>query len=301
MKKPNFFIVGAPRCGTSALYEYLRTHPDICMPDYKEPHYFSGWFSNHWIRVAPFDAYLDLFKKCGEDKILIGEASTTYILSADALKNIYKFDNKAKIIVMVRNPIEMVHSLHSRLVYRLQEDEKDFEKAWRLQASRGNGENIPKTCLVSELLQYSNIGKLGKHIENLFDIFPKEQIKIILFEDFKRNPKEVYENVLVFLNVHSDGKTVFPVFNENTVYRSFWFFYLFNKKFPFLDLPVRKFKKLIGVGNIGVRNLIYRLNSKKSPRAAIRQEFHAELVKEFSEDIDKLSRILNKDISHWKC
>lgn len=301
-KIPNFFIVGAPKCGTTALYEYLRTHPNIFMPNQKEPHYFTQDYPKRPFKPSSLDEYLKLFQESSHEHLAIGEASTGYLYSPVAINNIYKFNKDAKIIVMLRNPVEMVYSLHSELLLNLNENEPDFEKAWRLQDSRRKGQNIPKCCYKPSLplLQYAKVAKYSAQIERLFNIFPREQIKVILFDDFKKSTRSIYEDVLAFLEVPSDGKTEFPIVNPHTTVHFRLLKYIIRR---INILFIIKFKKIIGMENDiivpKILTLLSATNGKMEQRKSLSSSFRSELINEFKDDIEKLSLLLNKDLSHW--
>lgn len=296
MMKPNFFIAGAPKCGTTALSEYLRSHPNIFMSHPKEPWYFAEDFSNFRSRVKSLEEYMGLFKECKKEHLAVGEASVSYLYSSVAIKNIYQFNKNAKIIVILRNPVDLIYSLHSHLVYTHFEKEKDFETAWNLQPSRKKGTNIPKTCPVPALLQYSEVAKLGHQVERLLSFFPLKQVKIILFNDLKTSAKTVYEDVLAFLEVPDDGRSSFPHLNVNKVSKLEWFTYYIHS----LGCFVYDFKKSLGIKKqTGILNAIQKLNITKTIRPPLSAEFRAELVSNFKEDIEKLSRIINIDLSYW--
>ena len=310
IKKPNFFIIGAPKCGTSAMHEYLRTHPNIFMSNIKEPHYFLQDKENRLFRQS-LDEYLKLFQKSSHEHLVIGESSSSYLYSPGAINNIYKFNSDAKIMVMLRNPVEMVYSLHSQLYPGL-ENEPEFEKAWKLQEPRRKGQNIPENCMAPSLLQYAQVAKYGEQIERLFNIFPREQIKIILYDDFKKSTKTVYEDVLAFLEVPSDGKTEFPVVNPNTMLRSRIAWVLFFRNVQLCITYVTKFKKkmfkkifknenyiTIPIVLQKILPRIIALNTKNETRKPLPSSFQSELENEFKDDIEKLSLLINKDLSNW--
>ncbi|NEP15031.1 MAG: sulfotransferase domain-containing protein, partial [Symploca sp. SIO2C1] len=221
MNKPNFFIAGAPKCGTTAMAEYLRRHPNIFMSLPKEPHYFAEDFPK--IRsIQTLKQYMELFNQVTPEHLIVGEASTTYLYSSVALKNIYQFNQDAKILVMLRNPVDLVYSLHSHHLYNGFEAEKNFKIAWKMQDLRRNGLSIPKTCREPEKLQYKQVALLGAQIEKLLAIFPPQQVKIVLFDDFLVSPKAVYEEILSFMNIPSDGRLEFPKINESKTYKLEW-------------------------------------------------------------------------------
>ena len=140
--KPNFFIVGAPKCGTTALYEYLRPHPNIFMSEVKEPHFFAKDFGAY-PRIKTLREYNAIFAGSTEEHLRVGEASVYYLRSSVAIANIHEFNPEARLIAMFRNPVEMVHSFHSQLLYISEETVADFETAWRLQERRSRGLDLP--------------------------------------------------------------------------------------------------------------------------------------------------------------
>jgi len=307
MIKPNFFIVGAPRCGTTAISVYLREHPNIFIPKDKEPHYFAEDFPKYGgryrVEKSP-DNYLKLFEGCTSEHLAVGEVSVWYLYSSVAIKNIYEFSKNAKIIVMLRNPVDLVYSIHSKFAENLNEAEDEFETAWRLQSSRKRGLNIPETCMEPALLQYSEVGKLSNQLERVLKIFPSEQVKVILFDDFKKSNKAVYEDILSFLEVPSDGRHDFPKINESAVTRLRWLNYFTRNPLwlSFCRYLTSNLKKLFGLkqeDKLGIMPKIHRLNTRKTSRKPLNPDLRAELVNEFREDIEKLSRIIDRDLSHW--
>lgn len=296
--KPNFFIIGAPKCGTTALCEYLKEHPHIFISDPKEPHYFAEDFDNYRL-VKTKNDYFDLFKDAQEDNVAVGEGSVFYLYSSVALQNIYQFDSQAKIIVMLRKPSELVYSFHSQLLYSADEQEQDFETAWYLQSLRKQGKKIPTTCREAELLQYAAVGKLGKQIERLFTIFPRQQVEIIWFEDFISNTQQVYDRVLDFLAVPHDNRTDFSRINENKKHK-LSVLGRFSEKPPvaFTEILMQT-KKILGIDRLGLLDTIRSFNTKTGSRSPLKESFHIEIAKEFKDDVNKLAKILDKDLSNW--
>lgn len=300
MKKPNFFIVGAPKSGTTALSKYLSEHPNVFITTPKEPNYFSDDMPKRYIAQSLED-YLLLFKNSDSNHSVTGEASVFYLYSSCALQNIYNFYNQAKIIVLLRNPVDIVYSLHSQYIYTFTEDEKDFEKAWNFQESRKMGLNLPANCRVPKILQYKDIAMLGNQVEKLFSIFPNDQVKLILFDDFADSTKEVYEDVLKFLGVPTVRKASFPRINENRIPRILKLNRFLHKPPNFIRKIVRILYKTFGIdtGEIIMR-FISDLNSCKVERKGLAPDFRKKLITEFQEDIHKLSNIINRDLSHWE-
>ena len=220
--KPNFFIVGAPKCGTTTLYSWLKNHPDIFMPQEKEPHYFAQHLSDRYCRVRDEDSYLNLFSNKKENQIC-GEASVLYGFSTDSIKSILEFNPAAKIIFMARHPVDMIVSYHGQLLVNLEEDVKSFDQAWSLQDKRSKGIEVPEISTDSGLLQYGNIGSLGMHLKAIIDIVPSSQLKVICLDDLAHNPKDTYTNIIEFLGKEDDGRISFNKENEASAIKYQWF------------------------------------------------------------------------------
>ncbi|GJM25438.1 MAG: hypothetical protein DHS20C16_18530 [Phycisphaerae bacterium] len=300
MRKPNFFVVGAPKCGTTALYTYLNGHPNVFMPHVKEPHFFADDFSGYRY-ISSRDQYLRLFKGAGENHAAIGEASVFYLYSQTAIKKINAFDPAAKILVMIRNPLEMLPSLHSQLLWSCRETETDFERAWQLQAARLRGENLPRQCLAAQHLQYGEVGKFGGQVQRLLSVFPREQVKLVLFDDFTKCTRTVYEESLRFLGVEPDDRSEFPKVNGNRKHR--WPALgrlLVSPPFP-LNV-VKQGLKDIGATKLGLTQLkrsVISANTTPTRRNPLNPRFRRELANYFNEDIALLESILQRDLSHW--
>lgn len=298
-KKPNFFIIGAPKCGTTALSDYLSSHPNIFISKPKEPNFFNDDFVNYRSDVKHLDDYLKLFDKSTSKHRAVGEASVWYLYSSVAIRNIFRFNSNANIIVMIRNPVDLVYSLHSQAVYSLNEDERDFYKAWNLQEERKKGAFIPKTCLEPKILQYREVGKIGEQIERVYSCFPRERIKVVLFEDFVSDTLAVYKDILSFLGVSYNGRTEFKKINPSKIYYSKLLRFGIRKTYFLLRPLIRGAKKMFGVESFGIFPALRKMNTKIEPRKPLAPEFRKKLVEEFSEDIKKLSRLIHRDLSLW--
>lgn len=303
MKRPNFFIIGAPRCGTTALYTYLSEHPNIFMPEIKELHFFSSDFPGlQKVASRSLDDYLNVFAGAGEQHLAVGEASTHYMYSKVALARIREFDPSAKVIVSLRNPADFVQSLHQVNLSLLREDEADLAKAWDLQKTRREGKGIPGGCREPELVQYGELGSFGKYLEKVFEVFPKNQVLVVIFEDFIANPQTVYETILSFLGVPSDGRTEFPPVNTNYVYRSGLLARLIHPP-QIVYKPLMKVFSMFGAGFMEKMGLLYNkvelLNARRVPRKPLDPALRDRLMAYFAEDIRRLSRLLDRDLSVW--
>lgn len=297
-KRPNFFIIGAPKCGTTSLYDYLGNHHQVSMASTKEPHYFAS--DLHLTRnIDDETAYFDLFRNAGEEHLAIGEASTMYLYSGVALARIKAFAPEARLVAMVRNPLEMAPALHAELLRTFDEDVVDFGAAWALQSERANGRFIPARCREPALLQYGSICRLGQQIARLNETFPPTQRHIILFDDFKRDTAAVYRALLNFLGLEDDGRVEFGRRNQNASYRSRPMGLLLRRTPRRLTAGYRFLQRRLGIQPLRIRQRLMQLNLQHARRASLDPGLRAELVEYFADDIALLARTLQRPLDHW--
>jgi hypothetical protein len=148
-------------------------------------------------------------------------------------------------------------------------------------------------------LQYAEVGKLGKQIARLLDIFPRQQIEIIWFEDFITSTKQVYDRVLDFLEVPNDDRTNFIRINENKKHKLASLGNFAAKPPTLLTTVAMKAKKAVGIERLNIIDTIRSFNTKVVAREPLSASLRSELSAEFKPDLEKLSRLLNKDLSKW--
>jgi hypothetical protein len=268
-------------------------HPNVYFSPIKEPRFFCTDFQDYSYSGASAQKdYLALFEAASDAHLAIGEGTARYLYSNEAVPRILDFNPNARLIAMVRNPIAMVQSVHARGVYEAIENVMDFETAWRLQDSRRAGRHIPALCRDPQMLLYGDRCLLGAQLEKAYNVVPKEQLLVIVFDDFRRNPKRVYERVLAFLGVPSDGRAAFPVINANQGYRS--------PRLQRLMLLLGSVKRAMGIQRgLGIHRRLFGFNIKSKARPTLHSELRAELCDYFSPDVEKLSSLLDRDLSHW--
>lgn len=300
MTKPNFFIVGAPKCGTTALSEYLRQHPNVFMALPKEPMYFTDYPYPRYRAAQTEHEYLALYREALPRHIAVGEASASYLYADGAIQRICDFESSAKIIVMLRNPADMVYSWHSQLVYSYEETERDFARAWDLQDIRSRQEGIPKHCRDYRVLLYRDVGRLGEQIERLLSVFQRDRVLILLMEEFARDTAGVYRRTLEFLGLPDDGRKTFERVNAAKTFDDN-LFHRFAAQPPEWWLRTSgTLKKLIGVTHFGVLDSLRMKNVQEKPLPKLSAELRQRLIVEFAEDIDRLSAVIDVDLAHWK-
>lgn len=203
-RAPDFFIVGHHKCGTTALYEMLRFHPQIYMPDIKEPWFFARDLSLRfptasWLPTT-LDEYLSLFAAASPEQ-RTGEATPSYLLSRTAAASIADLQPDARIIAILREPATFLRSLHLQSVRNHAETETDFRKALALEDARRRGEAIPPEAARPQELLYSDHVRYVEQLQRYHAVFPPEQVLVLIYDDFRADNEGTVRRVLRFLEV----------------------------------------------------------------------------------------------------
>lgn len=293
--KPNFFILGAPKCGTTAMSRYLREHPNVFLSEPKEPMYF-----DIDLQPAPKMSrrdYLSLFDKADPARHrAVGEASTSYLFSTEAVAGILDFNPEAKFLVMLRNPVDLVQAFHSQMLFNGAEDIRDFERAWDAEGDRRRGLQIPDTCVEPKFLWYSRWGLLGEQMERFLGQTRRDRVCILWFDDFAQDPRRAYESVLSFLGLPSDGRMDFPKVKENKVARWAWL----DRLTRFARARWWRVKERWGIKtSFRIFSRITALNGVAKGRTPLSEEARRKLARFYSGDVAKLSKLLSRDLSAW--
>jgi hypothetical protein len=275
----DFFIIGAPKCGTTSLASYLSEHPSIGMSIPKEPHYFSTDFPHHR-NTDDFQTYLRFFE---EDKKLKGEASVWYLVSDNAVQNIITYNPAAKFIIMLRNPLTMLPSLHAQLLYNSDERIGSFTAAWNYSDYRRMGKKLPRTCRQSVILDYKNIAKYDKQIIRVFKLVPREQVLIIEFEEFVQNTQAQFFRILKFLGLEAIDLKEVIVKNPRKKHRSHLLGYFLMNKPRWMETTWAFLKKHIKVGALG--DYLLRVNTVDEHPRKIDDLIKQQILTEYSETV----------------
>ncbi len=296
---PSFYVVGAPRCGTTGLSRALAGNARISFSKPKETHFLLEDRSTLSIDEVR-RLYLERFHpNLTLDCQAIGDGSVTYLYDPQAIRRAMDFDSRARFIVAVRNPLDMLSSYHARLLFMLDEDEQDFARAWQLQENRRSGRDLPKRCRDPQLLQYADVASLGKHVERLFAVAGRQRCQVVVFDDFTADPGSVYLRLLTFLGVDDDGRREFKSKRSNAGYRSRWMQQFAMNPPPWIF-------KLIESSNAGtlkrlkrLRKRIKRFNKAPEVRVQLSESVQAMLCDHYRSDVEKLSGLLDRDLTHW--
>lgn len=277
--QPSFFIIGAPKCGTTSLTDWLSRHPDLWIPE-KEIHFFN---TDH---RKPIERSLAEYNSLFRADKMCGDSSVWYLYSKEAVPNILDYNPDAKFIVCLRDPVEMAFSLHYQLVYTRDEDAPNLRRAWSLELERRNRARV-KTYEPSHLF-YSETCALGQQVERL--LAHTNKVHFVFVEDMKLDPQSAFNRVLDFFGA-PPAKVEFTRSNPATRRRS----QALNNALG----GIAAIKSKLGVhGGLGVIRKLDQLNTEIRPWPRD-EDFERQLREYFNDDIKLLSRLTGRDLSHW--
>ncbi len=218
--EPNFFVVGASRAGTTSLWQFLRQHPDVLMPSSrktKEPSHFAEPCPTWARKFRDRDTYLDLFKD-GVGKKAIGEASPAYLASTGCAQRIFNSYPNARIIVTLRQPARRAFSLYRFMCMWGFEWLPTFEQALEAEEKRAFDHELKrKRPFWFDAYLYFRFSLYSNQVKQYLDVFPREQVHVLLFEDLKRRPVETTQEIFKFLGVDPSFTPDVTPMNESLV------------------------------------------------------------------------------------
>ena len=295
MPKPDFFIVGAPRCGTTAMYEYLREHPQVFMPEHKEPIYFGDDLTHLHGRLdrggLPPAFQAGTSRAAGRR----GEYVVP-ILAESAASEIREFAPDAQIVAMFRDPVEVMYSLHRELVFYNAEPIHDFKDALDAEEDRKQGRRLGPPGR-GEMLHYRDIVRFADQLGRFLAEFDRDRIKVIIYDDFASDPAAAYRDLLGFLGVDDTFSPTFERVNESK-----------RQRFPALTelivrppAPIARLVPKIRRTRLAhqVRAAILAANSMPTRRAPMPADLRRQLTQEYATEVARLGRLIGRDLSHW--
>jgi hypothetical protein len=215
-RAPDFFLVGHPRCGTTALWQMLRLHPQIFMPDEKEPRFFASDLRSRFAprgevgrRLLTLDGYLSLFDEAQASQ-RVGEASPNYLRSRVAAAHIAELRPDARIIAVLREPAGFLRSFHAQMIRSNGETQQDLRRAIALEPARRRGRRIPRGCRRPEALLYTEHIRYTEQLRRYHEAFGPEQVMTIIYDDLRADNAGTVRDILRFLDV-DDSLPVRPV------------------------------------------------------------------------------------------
>lgn len=288
--RPDFFIIGAPKCGTTALASYLRDHPSVLMSTPKEPHFFSPDYA-----FGPkYGSELDYVEHCfchGAKRgwLAVGEASVWYLRSNVAIGRILAFNPDARFIVMLRNPVEMAFSLYSQHVAFGWETRSDFCEAVQADANATYRSLTAKAVpdKVVRASTYSEVCLLGDQLERLFAQVSRDRVMLVFVDDLIADSRSCYLSVVAFLGLEDDGRRVFADVNSARLVRGRLIGRLARNRT--LIRNIAAIKTLVGLRAVGFGR----------PKAEMTALEYDTALRVFREDILRLFELTNRTIPGW--
>jgi len=288
LPRPNFFIAGVGKAGTTSLHEYLRQHPQIFMPDYKEPHYFVNGYG-----VEKWEEYLLLFKDAGGKKA-IGESSTLYCFCEESPGWIKSILRDVKIIFMLRNPAPRAFSHYSWLVRCGYEDAPTFAEALEREPARLQDPSFRTQC--PQFYQdyfYFSTGLYFEQVSRYIETFGRDRVKVYLFEEFIKQPVQICQDAFRFLEVDPEFVPKIEVHNEGCVPESIALQYHLRAEL----IKVQDKPDQAAAARTLERLMEWNVRRGGKPRPD--KQFLESLTDRYRQNIEQLQKLLGRDLSDW--
>ncbi len=299
---PNFFIVGAAKSGTTSLYYYLKQHPEIYMSPVKEPKFFSAPFVR-FPHNGPGDdgvdkriirtrsGYLELFTGISGEKCL-GEASADYLyFHEDVARSIKLANPRAKIIIVLRNPVERAFSAYSHLKKDGRET-LSFDDALEAEDQR-------KSDNYEFIWLYKDVGFYYSQIKTYLEVFGKENVRIYLYDDFAKNLISLAKDIYKFLDVDTNFvPDISTMHNTSTIPKN----KVVDDFLLDFDHPLKKALRPLFLNTIGKENtelLVEYFKKKNFKRESMKPKVRQYLIKLYRDDILSLQDLIRRDLSNW--
>lgn len=301
-KTPNFLIIGAAKAGTTAIWHYLKQHPQIYMSSRKHTRFFAYEVENPPFRgpgptnptlpyaVAEIEAYHALFDDV-TDEVAVGEASHSYLYRPEAPERIRRYASDMQLIAILRNPAERAFSHHGQMVRNGRERITDFARALEEEEMRIRDNWWPE-------FHYVKVGLYHAQLRRYFDLFERDQIKVYLYDDLIHDPMGMLQDMFRFLGVDDAFVPEVTVrYNASGLPRNGALHLVLRevrRVRPIAEhlLPEVHYQRLLRIGSgLHNRNLAKRRLSPEVKKMVIDTHFR--------EDILKLQSLIHRDLSAW--
>jgi hypothetical protein len=290
---PTFLVIGAARSGTTSVYRYLNQHPDIYMSPVKEPNFFAmesegldfrGPNENSLAWVTDLSDYRQLFRSSSGQKAL-GEASPLYLYSPKAAERIHAFIPDARLVAILRNPVERAYSAFTYLRERGSEEKASFVDALHAEDRRVREK-------WSHIWHYRRMGLYYEQLRRYYDRFSQDQICVVLYEDLCTEPQRILSQI--YWHVEVDAS-----FTPDTSLRH-------NvsgvPRVPGLGIlmkpnPVAQRLREFAVQN--ANSLVTRVKQQTFAKPRMPAEAGWMLHDAYEDDVRRLGTLLGRNLSHW--
>ena len=248
--------------------------------------------------ISDEQIYLSLFAEAKNEK-RVGEKSARYLYSKRAAAEIKEYQPSASIVIMLRNPVHQLYSMHKQYIYIGREDLVDFEAVLEAEEDRRRGLRLPDSISLREawMLNYREIPRYTHQVQRYLDVFGWRNVHIIIFDDFIHDLSGVYRDTLRFLRVNPDFQPKFHKINSSRRVRSRTVYNLLEDRPQF----VRSFVKVVMPFKLRDRVLkgLIHLNTNYAPRPPMKPELRRQLQAEYLPEVEQLSKLLGRDLTRW--
>jgi hypothetical protein len=245
----------------------------------KEPIYFGSDLTRQPLAITDEASYLSLFAGAGDAKV-IGEGSVFYLMSTRAAEELEQFSPSARILIMLRNPVAMMHSLHALYLRTQNEELGDFDAALEAEADRAQGRRLPPRCYFPEGLQYTRHARYARPVDRFLRRFGKDRVHVVVFDDLVHDAAGEYRRLLAFLGV-ADHPVELDVDKATELIR---------------PTVMRQMRAALPQ----VRDKLKTGQLHGGPRTRpVSPETRARLAAELLPDVVELSELLDRDLTHW--
>lgn len=290
-RQPNLFIVGAPKCGTTSLANWLGRHPQVYLSSVKEPHHYNR--DSRRVLYPDRVDYLALYRGSRAAHIYRLDASPWYLYSRVAASKILDDCPAARFVVCVRNPVDMAFSLHGSLLNRsAREHVRSFERAWALSDERLRGRVVSRRAIDPTHLAYTHVCRLGSQSALLLDTVPCSQVHFVVLDDIVCQHDDTVGELLRFLSL--SGQDLTSIQKDN-VRLERWSLRLHHALTAAVSV-----KRRTGLRNwrFGLGRMLNRWNSL-STLTALSPTMRATLTEYFEDEIKLMWRILGREYPSW--
>lgn len=281
-KLPDFMIIGAGKCGTTSLFNYLNQHPQIYLCSQKETYYFipepNRSNLKQWGAICDFDSYQSLFKDAPE-KNIVGEISTVYYKNPNSAQLIYEVLPEVKILAILRDPAHRAFSNYQMYV-RNGNEKQSFRK------------------IIEPNHRYIKPGFYYKELIRYYEIFPAEQIKILFYEDLCKQPVEFIQDIFSFIGVdYSFVPDMSKKGRQGGLPKNMAVNSLLTNKNPLRTMAANVLKFFFP-SNVR-QNIRSSLIKRNTYKAKLNQSDRQKLIELYRDDILKLQELTGRDLSGW--
>jgi hypothetical protein len=286
LKQNCFFIIGAPKCGTTSLALHLSEHPEIAFSDPKEPHYFSSDYPFGPPTLTSLENYLHCFKPTEQTR-MFGEGSVFYLYSNEAIQKIEEFSShQAKYIVCLRNPVDASFSLHAQHVAFGWEPERNYLAA--IQRSESLKSISVSEEKIRNILEYRRLYSYSSYIDRLLSQVDRQRVLFYILERNGQNLPKFYDSLHDFLGVSRRVVQVERRANEARRINRDWIYQMLTN--PIMLSAAKLFRKIVAPQGFDLGRPIRQISKKE-------RQIAREI---FAKDILKTSEILDFNSEYWQ-